>query len=397
MSTHTPDSDETDDGVSGPSGPDEATAIDKSEALDSFYDPRRNTYQALESPNPNQHHDERSIREVYGYPRYDRAAFNWPSVLPDMLEHDWDPDVDMSGGGTDALVRGKPGTGKSTLGCYMAERTMEINDEKVVWRGSSSRSEWLPLAPWTRLCLPEGCDFQIALQSKDPTDPQIELELDELTEIVRDVVFYSDPVQLNHELLEQGQFHVVYPDPRMNGCQEVLDNSAERSYDPPSSDRPLFHHDDPAVHWWFGWALARVEHGPHDFTTWIMDEMGDLCPQNARNDSFGTFQKVEMLKDAWVDMRKLGLSVYGFVHAETELHSMIRRKIRWRIQMSGTANPTGPGSTVGFDTVPMRVDQTSRENTGTALAYTETNFEKFRWSDMQQPNDWKLKITPEEA
>lgn len=396
MSTHTPDKRHTDAGdpTDDSGGP---TAQDKHEALAQFVEPRRNTYQAIDNPHHDRHHDERSIREKYGWPSYERDAFNWPTVMPDMLEHSWHPDPQMSGGGTDCLVRGKPGTGKSTLACYLAERVMEINDEKVVWRASSSRSEWLPLAPWTTLCLPSGCDVSIQLMSRDPAEDGIELDVDDLTRIVRDVRYYDDPVDLNQNILEQGQFHAVYPDPQMSGCQEILDNSSERSYDPPSDDRPLFHPDDPAVHWWFAWALARVEHGPNDFTTLIMDEIGDLCPHNARNDAFGTYQKVTMLKDAWVDMRKLGLTVFAFAHAESEVHGMIRHKIRWRLQMSGTANPTGKGQVVGFDSVPMNHDMTSREPTGHALAFTETNFEKVMWSDMGQPHDWKLKITPEEA
>lgn len=395
MSTGTPDfdPDEPADGGEASSGPTDP----KDAALESFIDPKRNTYQALENPNPNQHHDTLSIRHEHGWGPYDREAFNWPSVLPDMIEHDWDPDPEFSAGGTDALVRGKPGTGKSTLALYLSERSMEANDEKVVWRGSASRSEWLPLAPWATLCLPSGCDINAELMSKDPSEDGIPLDADDLTEIVRDVEFYDDPVDLNHNIIEPAQFHVVYPDPGMTGCQEVLDDSSERSYDPPSDDRSLFDPEDPAVHWWFAWCLARVEHGPHDFTTLIMDEIGDLCPHNARNDSFGTYQKVKMLMDAWVDMRKLGLTVYAFAHAETEVHAMIRRKIRWRVQMNGSANPTSKGSVVGFDSVPMNWDLTSNLPTGRALAYNETNFEKFLWSDLSQPNDWKLKIRPEEA
>lgn len=387
------------DTTSDPTGPTPGSVGDaeKEQALNQFIDPKHNTYQAMDNPNPHRHHDEASIRREYGWGPYDREAFDWPTVLPDMIEHDWHPDPKMSGGGTDCLVRGKPGTGKSTLAGYLSQRCMEVNEEKVVWRASSSRSEWLPLAPWATLCLPSGCEFDIRLMSKDPTYDGIELDVDDLDRIVRDVQFYDDPVDLNQNVLKRGEFHAVYPDPAMKGCQEVLDSSSERSYEPPSDDRPLFDPADPDVHWWFAWALARVEHGPHDFTTWIMDEIGDLAPHNARNDAFGTYQKIKMLKDAWVDMRKNGLSVFAFAHAETEIHGMIRHKIRWRIQMSGTANPTGSGSVVGFDSVPMNWDQTSDMKTGRGLAYTETHFEQFMWSDMSQPHDWKLKITPEEA
>ena len=225
--------------------------------------------------------DARSMREEFGMAAWNREAFDFPSVIPNCIEHSWNSSVDEVDGGTDWLARGKPGTGKSTLANYLVVRLLEVNDEKVVWRGSSSRSEWLPLAPWTTLYLPDGVDISARLEPKDPTNDPVDLTLEELTEIVREVRFYSDPVDLNRSL-DEGSLHVVYPDPLMRGCQAVYEQSPEKQYDAPPKRETLFHESDPASHWWFAWLLGRVEHGPHHWTSLIFDEIGDVCPQSSK-------------------------------------------------------------------------------------------------------------------
>lgn len=372
------------------------------EVLAQFADPVRTTYQA--TGNPSRWTDARHIREnLYelhgdeedkynGIPPWRPDRFDYDSVLPNCFEHSWDASGDRIAGGTDFLARGKPGKGKSTLACYVAVRMMEINDEKVVWRGSSSRSEWLPLAPWSVLCLPKGVDVTARLESKNPTEPAVELDVDQLDQIVREVRRYSDPVDLNRHCLDQGTMHVVYPDPKLRGCEEIYRKDPEKRYDTPPDREVLFDEVDPANHWWFAWALARVNHGPHHWTTWICDEIGDIAPQMAGKDRFGTLQKVKLLKDLWVDARKFGLSIFLFGHSEVDIHAMIRRKIRWRIQMPGTANPTTAGDVVGFESVKMDAEMTDEFPIGKALIYNESNFEPFRWKDMPAATDYKLKI-----
>jgi len=362
----------------------------KEKALQKFRAPVTITQQARDDAS--RHTDADNIRRHFSIPAWDREEFSYQSVVPNCFEHTWDAPLDEDSGGTDALVRGKPGSGKSTLANYLAVRMMDINHERVVWRGSSSRSEWLPLAPWTRLCLPKGVPISARLESKDPRKPAVELEPEELERIVRTVVRYEDPVDLNQNHLKEGAFHVVYPDPRMRGCQRIYEESPERTYEAPSGRDALFSKQDPASHWWFAWVLARVENGPHHWTSLIFDEVGDIAPQSAKKDKFGTYQKVEMLKDTWVDARKFGLSIFCFGHSETDIHQMIRKKLRWRIQMRGTANPTTKSDLVGFESVPMDHDQTSGYDIDRALMYTETNFEDFRFTDMPTPHDYKLRL-----
>lgn len=365
-----------------------ATTEEQETALEQFVEPKRGTEQA--TGDTRRHTDADSMRRHFGIAPWDRSAFDY-SVIPDNLSLSWDaPESELSGG-TDMLATGKEGSGKSTLANYLAVRDVEINDGKVVWRGSSSRSEWLPLAPWVTLALPAGVDVRVRLESKDPTEPSIALDVDALERIVRSVERYQDPVDLNHNVLQPGTVTVVYPDPQMRGCQEIYELSDERTVDEPTRGE-LFHPEDPAGHWWFAWVLARVEHGPHHWTTWIADEIGDLIPQSASKDQFGTYQKVELLRDTWVDARKFGLARRLFGHSEEDSHAMIRRKLRWRVQMNGQANPTTASGVVGFREIPMNSDLTSRMNVGKALMYTETHFDTFAWRNMPTGHDYKLLI-----
>jgi hypothetical protein len=309
-------------------------------------------------------------------------------LMPNVVKHSWDPeDPDLLAGGTDWLTVGPPGAGKSNLALWLSLRLMEANNEKIVWRASTSRSEWLPFAPWARVCLPEGVNVDARFVPKNPTQDGFDVELED---IVREVVRYRDPVHLNHDLMKEGQFHVVYPDPKMRKLQEIYENDDEKQY-----DELEFSEDDPLNHWWFGYIHARISEGPHHWTSMMFDEIGDIAPEAARNDDYAHYQKVELLKDCWVDARKYGLSIFAFGHSEADIHSMIRRKIRWRVTMNGTANPTNSGDVVGFSSVPMEDDIMSDRDVGDFLPFSEAEFQYPPLSPdyIPSPVDMTLKIS----
>ncbi len=313
-------------------------------------------------------------------------------VWPNLIEHNQDGPPEgatRDKGGTDVLATGRPGSGKSTLALYIAQRLMSANDEKVVWRGSTARSEWLPFAPWTTLCLPSGVDIDVTLEPlyyQDDTVHNVPLE-----NLVRDVVYYDDTRELNEDILSPGQFHVVYPDPLMRGCQSAYEEADEKGYDDLEFTR-----EDPTKHWWFGWILDRVQNGPHHWTSLILDEIGDIAPQSAQKDEFATYQKVELLKDTWVDARKKNLSLFLFGHSEVDIHQLIRHKIRWRITMNGESNPTSKSEVVGFNSIPMDSPKTaSRLDPGRFLVYNERNFDRLRYSKLPSELDYKLSISME--
>lgn len=334
------------------------------------------------------HTDADSIRRHFGVPEFDESKYSYPHVFPNMIYHCHDggpAGKETDKGGTDCLIRGKPGRGKSTLLLHLSLRVMSLNNEAVIWRGSTTRSEWLPFAKWARVCIPSGMDVSARLKPKDPTKDPIEVDLDD---IVREVVRYDDPEHLNHECIQQGMFHVIYPDPEMTGCQAIYESADEKEYEDMG-----FAQENPDSHWWFAWLLSRIENGPHFWMTWILDEVGDLVPQSAQKDSHATYQKVEMFKDCFVDARRFGLSIYAAGHSETDIHEKIRRKMRWRIQTPMESNPTSKSDVIGFNSIPMESDFMSSASVGEILCYNERNFELLSYPEYPSPLDYTLKLS----
>lgn len=333
------------------------------------------------------HTDAADMRREFSIPSFDEQAFNYPSTVPGALLHAKDNSAYSPAGGTEFLAEGPMGSGKSTLLLEWAIRQLEANDgEAVVWRGDETRSEWTPLAPWARVCLPESCRGGVeALAVSTDEDDAYRREVD-LEEVVREVVFYDDVADLWERCVEPGKFHVVYPDPAMRGCQAAYDRSS--SHYPELEFSP----EDPVRHWWIGALLQRQEFGPYGFTSWICDEIGDIASKDASKDEFATYQKVSLLQDIVVDARKMNLSLFLAGQNPEDIHDMVRRKVRWRITMNGRANPTRGSQVVGFREVPMNTDLTSRMDVGKALMWTETNFEAFSWGDVPKPTGEELRI-----
>jgi len=375
-----------------------ASAEERETALETFQEPH---YKSVEATGDDRRHrDTEDIRRRHGIAPWDSEPFlekarrkGYDSVLPDLIEHTHSAPPSRSAGGTDWLARGKPGHGKSTLANYLATRFMEVNREVVNWRGSPSRSEWLPLAPWATLLLPEDVEVDPRLVPTEKGGRPVSIRVEDLERFVRDVRYYSDPLDILQNHQQAGQFHVIYPDPNLSGAQEIYEHTPTKSYDEPSRGQ-LFHEEDPAPHFWFAFLLAKVAHiESAEFTTVVLDEIGDICPQDASKDQFGSFQKIKLLRDLWIDLRKFGVTVGMFCHSEVDVHQLIRHKVRWRIQMPGTSNPTSPSKVVGFEEIPMTTDRTSGWDIGKALCYTESNFDEFGWGDMKASSEgYKLKI-----
>lgn len=319
--------------------------------------------------------DARLMRNQLGLSQFRPGKFDYQNVVPSMLPpHTWDGGIEEPSGGTDALAIGPPGSGKSTLAGNLVQISVDAG-ETVVWRGSTNRSEWLPFAPYARVCLPESARSSetATWQPKDPTRSR---EQTALADVVREVVYYSDPIDLWSEKLLDGGLNVVYPDPTMAGCNRVLDDS-ERTYE--------FEFDaaDPPVHWWIAAFLARVEGStPNYWVNVVFDEIGDLAPEHAQADDYSTYDKVQLFRDIYADFRKFGVSMFMFGHVEADIHHLIRHKVRWRITMNGTANPTNASKVVGFENVPMIQDLTSHLSVGECLAWNEQNFELLSWNNV---------------
>lgn len=316
------------------------------------------------------------MREELGLSQFEPTSFEYPNLAPAALPpHTWEGGREQPSGGTDGLFIGPPGSGKSTLAGNLAHISVDAM-ETAVWRGSTNRSEWLPFRHVARVCLPASVKGSVTArwQPRDPTRSKRETRLQDE---VREVVFYDDPIDLFSNKLLDGGLNVVYPDPAMRGLNEILDRS-ERTYE------FEFSPEDPPVHWWIGAALARVGgRTPNYWLNIIFDEIGDLVPEHASQDDYSTYDKVQLFRDIYADFRKFGVSFYGFGHVESDIHHLLRHKMRWRITMNGTANPTSASKVVGFQNVPMRTDLTSPLDVGECLIWNEQNFELLSWSNVE--------------
>lgn len=356
----------------------------------------------------------RTMRQIFGLPAFwklENQLSEKETPLPNCIVHEKPAETYDHEGGTNALAIGEKGSGKSTLALWLAIRLMEANDEAVIWRGSPSRSEWLPLKQWTKLMLPASAAVEADWQPEDiregsggePAD--LESEVDE--------VVYYDGLRDLLDQLEPHQFHVVYPDPGFRGCEQIMGESEYSPHPvqfttPAEAEEP--EEQTPTIHWWFAFLVARLEHGPYDWTSLIFDECADLAPDSARADKSQTYEKVLSLRRVMADSRKYFLSLFFFGHHEENLHSKIRRTVQWRVNMpDGTANPCQSNNDrppVGFNQLKMKYDVMSRQSVGRGLWWTETNFTRFTWSDIPKSevdeSRWlqinlKLQSTPARA
>jgi energy-coupling factor transporter ATP-binding protein EcfA2 len=342
--------------------------------------------------------DAYEMRHRYGICRLDIDEFTKdgkePSriVYPDLLIHEHDATRTESEGGTGALLTGKRGCGKSTLLSQIAIRLLDENDEIVIWRGSSMRSEWLRLKRWITLWLPEQAEHEADWMTE--ADDDRTGDVDDLDDVVRDVETYSDPVDLLEQLGDgpAGTINVVYPDPTFSGCTDLTAEFDRPGTTDPLPFRPSWECEEdvtptPIQHWWFAFILAAIEHSSaYEWLSLLFDELGDLAPEDAKQDADRTFDKLTLFRSCLADSRRSGFSMFGAIHYEANLHHKGRREFEWRISMPDSRpNPrTSRRSSipVGFETVPMRSDVISGFNVGTGLCYTEAGCTWFGWDDI---------------
>lgn len=318
-------------------------------------------------------------REFSGLPKERRAIFEWLADHPEMVK-------DLRIGGTDWFAYGPKGSGKSTMAHGLpVVRNLEINPDAVVWRGSSARSEWLPLRPWARVCLPKGVEYEAVF---DPPADDVEPFPIDLEAAVWEVVEYDSIRNLNHEVLKEGCFHVVYPDPRFRGADQAFAEAEEV---------PALEHtaaleatpEDPATppeFWWFAWGVDKIDHGPPMWCSWVCDEFGNLMPEHAGNDYHDHYDRILAFRNKYVDARRNNFSLFGIGHDEDDAHNLMRKKIRWRITMNGVDNPTG--QVVGMGEAPMNSNRTGHMTLGEALSWNKQQFAPFNWADT--PAEFKV-------
>lgn len=368
------------------------------------YDWGEGTRQALaqrgEDPDerPEWHTDAREIQLAAALFNQVPAPFEYVDDLKhelynDTLIHEKPAERTESAGGTDWLQIGKRGCGKTTNNRSWAQRLMEVNGprgEKVVWRGSPDRSGWVAFREWTTLWLPEHASIEATWQSEHAG---VAPEPVDLEDVVRQVRYYDDPVDLLDRLADEpgGTFHVVYPDPSFTGLQALTratDRVPETLPFTPAWATIGEESATPLVHWWYAFFLAAVDFREADYwLSVIFDEAGDLTPQYAKEDQHMTYSKLVLIRSLYADSRKFRVSLYWSAHYEENLHDILRREVERRIDMpDGSPNPVERRSKthpVGFRTVPMRSSElVGRDPSGGALMFNESRFTPYTWKDI---------------
>jgi len=362
--------------------------------------------------------DAEEMRSYFCISRFDPTDFDqrdgriasW--IYPDMLIHEWDSKLTTRERGVSTLVRGKRGSGKTTLRDYLAIRLIEDdsknldidcpNDERVVIRGRPDSSDWRRINHWTTLWLPSGCNARVDVRARSDDT----LSVDDLA---RDVVYYDGVMDLLRQIEERpsGTINVVYPDPEFRECQEVIEQASGVPYEIevfPESEPHEDYGATPTSSWWFCFLLARSSFGKlwddDDNPMWMtvqLDEIVELAPENPPGGPKGhyTWEFVQMLTEMMIDTRKVGLSIIGYCHFTSDVASVWRKQFNVRISMpDDRPNPiAGRSSTfpAGWDSVKMEQDLISHHNPGVGLCYSESKFSKFSWDEMaRQDSDPEL-------
>lgn len=318
-----------------------------------------------------------------GLSRTRRQVFEWLAERPDVVS-------DLRIGGTDWFAYGPKGSGKTTMLSTLAARTLELNTDAWVWRGAPGRSEWLPLRKWATVVLPSTLEYEAV--HDPPVDGVEPFEVD-LEEVVHDVRYYNSPQDLNHNILEEGGLYVVYPDPRFRKCTELTRKADEVPALEHVSAWDAYHEGldvetiTPTTMWWFAWAISKIEFGPPMPVTWGADELGNIMPEHASNQYHDLFTRIEAFRNKYVDARRTNFSMNGVGHSEDDLHSLMRKKIRWRITMNGVDNPV-TDKVVGMGRAPMNRQYTRHMQLGEALMWNKQVYTPFSWSDL--PSEYKV-------
>lgn len=290
-------------------------------------------------------------------------------------------------GGSDMQVYGEPGCGKSTFMNFATLSLQQVNNETVILAdtmddsGTNERTEWLALAPYADIAVPEGIPVEVRVV---PEDPSVSTLTYDLEDICRDVVRYSSPLDLCRQL-EPGQFYVTFPDPLHRGCEDV----SQFAFHPPGRVTPVGesgpNRATPADQWWFAFWAARISQDV--FTHWTtlqIDEAGNVFDPDASKDEHETYQKIKWFAEKAADARKKGVSVFTYTHALTELQKFWRRKQRWWVTMNGMEPPVGK-SLPGDKSCPVDdASYTRNMSKGEATAWNTTNYASISWPNVKR-------------
>jgi hypothetical protein len=285
----------------------------------------------------------------------------------------------LSDGGREIHAHAKPGKGKTSFANVIGTiRNAEVNNDTVMWCLTLDELEVLPVAPWMTACVPEGVKIDVEAKPKDYRLPSASIALGD---VFRDVIEYSDPVDL-FEKVVPGGIYGVFPDPKFRKCEKLTLANYNTAWeaDEPGDVTPLRD---------FTHALLEVRARRDVFlhpTTLVIDEFGDLCPKNPEADASDTHRKVTEYPKRLGKMRKKNGSVIQLSHSLKRIHEDVLEKTRWFATMPQTPTPSSGLSGIGE--VPLPDGYTRSMAKGQAAVWNATNYAPISWTNPYRRYDF---------
>lgn len=286
-------------------------------------------------------------------------------------------------GGKEIHSHAKPGRGKSSfMNMVLGVRNAEINHETVLYALTLDELEILPLAPWTTILKPAGTEVRVTAKPTDYRLPEVEIGLDD---VFRDVIEYTDPIDVFEQVVPGGIYGVL-PDPEFRQCEEIVNATYLSAWEAeePTEVTPLRD---------FTHALLEVR-AKHDVylhpTTLVVDEFGDVVPQNPEDNHHDEHTKVKEWPRRFGKGRKKNLSLGVASHTLDETDSGVLSKERWFATFPRTPVPSSSRS--GLGNVPVPRDKPRHMDLGECVVWDSVNYVEISWPNPYRRYDWHGEI-----
>jgi len=286
-------------------------------------------------------------------------------------------------GGKDIHGHAKPGRGKTSfMNMIGVVRNAEINNDTVLWMLTLDELEALPVAPWMTIMKPAGVDVAVEAKPTDYRLPDVEIDL---TDVFRDVVEYTDPRDLLEKVVPGGIYGVL-PDPKFRQCEELVRATYQSAWeaDDPTEVTPL----RDFIH-----AVLEVR-AKHDIflhpTTLIVDEFGDLVPENPEDNHHDEKAKVKEWPARYGKLRKKNGSLFAMSHSLGEPDHRVLEKERWFATFPRTPVPSSSRSGLGDVALPK--GKPKHIDVGTCFVWDSVNYVEVSWPNPYRRYDWHGEI-----
>lgn len=303
-------------------------------------------------------------------------------VLEFLAEHPGILSV-IEDGGKDIHGHSRPGRGKTSfMNVIGAVQNIEINNDTVLWMLTLDELEALPLAPVMTILKPAGVEVTATAKPTKYTLPNVEIPLDL---VFRDVIEYEDPEDLFEKVVPGGIYGVL-PDPHFRRCEELVRATYRSAWEEEEAAKVTPLRD-------FIHAVLEVRAKRDVFlhpTTLIVDEFGDLVPENPEDNHHDEKEKVKEWPKRYGKLRKKNGSLFAVSHTLNEPDSRVLAKERWFATFPRTPVPSS--SRAGLGDVPLPKNKPKHIDVGTAYVWDSVNYVEVSWPNPYRAYEWHGEI-----